>query len=47
MTLHKMSQPHFWAKCEDATHTLKSGKMESFRTLENSELELKGQNTSH
>ncbi len=32
-----------WAKCEDETHT----DLESFGTLENSELECKGQNTSH
>jgi len=25
----KMLQPHFGAKCENATHTLKSEKMES------------------
>jgi len=38
-----MSQPHFGAKCENATHTPKSGKMESFGTLENSEDDLRGQ----
>jgi hypothetical protein len=36
-----------WVKCEGEAHTPKSGNLESFRTLENSELELKGQNTSH
>jgi hypothetical protein len=36
-----------WVKCEDETHTPKSGNLESFGTLENSELEFKGQNTSH
>jgi hypothetical protein len=36
-----------WAKCEGEAHTPKSGNLESSRTLENSELELKGQNTSH
>jgi hypothetical protein len=37
-----MSQPHFGAKCENATHTPKSGKMESSETPENSELDLRG-----
>jgi hypothetical protein len=32
-----VSQPHFGAKCENATHTPKSGKMESSGTPENSE----------
>jgi hypothetical protein len=32
-----------WGKCENATHTPKSGKMESFGTLENSEDDLRGQ----
>jgi hypothetical protein len=36
-----------WAKCEGEAHTPKSGNLESSRTPENSELELKGQNTSH
>jgi hypothetical protein len=36
-----------WAKCEGEAHTPKSGNLESSRTLENSELELKAQNTSH
>jgi hypothetical protein len=36
-----------WAKCEGETHTPKSGNLESSKTLENLELELKGQNTSH
>jgi len=36
-----------WDKCEDETHTPKSGKLESSGTLENSELEFKGQDTSH
>jgi hypothetical protein len=36
-----------WAKCEDETHIPKSGKLESSGTLENSELDCKGQNTSH
>jgi hypothetical protein len=34
-----------WAKCEDETHTPKSGSLESFRTPENSELDCRGQNT--
>jgi hypothetical protein len=38
-----MSQPHFGAKCENATHTPKSGKMESSRTPKNSEDDLRGQ----
>jgi hypothetical protein len=36
-----------WVKCEDETHTPKSGKLESSGTPENSELDFKGQNTSH
>ncbi len=36
-----------WDKCEGEAHTPESGKLESSGTLENSELELKGQNTSH
>jgi hypothetical protein len=36
-----------WGKCEDETHTPKSGNLESSRTLENSELDCRGQNTSH
>jgi len=38
-----MSQPHFGAKWENATHTPKDGKMESFGTPENSENDLRGQ----
>jgi hypothetical protein len=38
-----MLQPHFGAKCEKATHTPKSGKMESSGTPENSEDDLRGQ----
>jgi len=41
-----MLQPHFGAKCENATHTPKSGKMESSRTLENSKDDLRGQISS-
>jgi hypothetical protein len=37
----------FWDKCEDETHTPKSGKLESSGTLENSKINCKGQNTSH
>ncbi len=52
LTFHKilkafLSQPHFGAKCENVTHTPESGKMESFGTPENSELEFKGQTTSN
>jgi hypothetical protein len=36
-----------WVKCEDETHIPKSGNLESSGTLENSELDFKGQNTSH
>jgi hypothetical protein len=36
-----------WDKCEDETHTPKSGKLESSETPKNSELEFKGQNTLH
>jgi hypothetical protein len=35
------------AKCEDETHTLKVGDLESSGTPENSELDFRGQNTSH
>jgi hypothetical protein len=36
-----------WAKCEDETHTPKSGNLESSGTPENSELDCRSQNTSH
>jgi hypothetical protein len=36
-----------WAKCEGEAHTPKSANFESSGTPENSELELKGQNTLH
>jgi hypothetical protein len=36
-----------WGKCEDETHTPKSGNLESFGTPKNSELDCRGQNTSH
>jgi hypothetical protein len=36
-----------WAKCEGEAHTPKSGNLESSGTPENSELELKCQNTLH
>jgi len=36
-----------WAKCEDETHTPKSGNLESSKTPKNSELDCRGQNTSH
>ncbi len=36
-----------WAKCEDETHTPKSGNLESFGTPENLELDRRGQNTLH
>jgi hypothetical protein len=37
----------FWAKCEDETHTPKSGNLESSGTPKNSELDCRGQNTLH
>jgi hypothetical protein len=36
-----------WVKCEDETHIPKSGNLESSGTPENSELDCRGQNTSH
>ncbi len=36
-----------WVKCEDETHTPKSGNLESFGTPKNSKLDCKGQNTLH
>jgi hypothetical protein len=36
-----------WAKCEDETHTPESGNLESSGTLKNSEMDCRGQNTSH
>ncbi len=42
-----MSQPHFGAKCENATHTPKSGKMEFSGTPKNSEDNLRGQISLH
>ncbi len=36
-----------WVKCEDETHTLKSENLESSGIPENSELDCRGQNTSH
>jgi hypothetical protein len=36
-----------WVKCEDETHTPKSGNLESSETPENSELKFRGQNTLH
>jgi hypothetical protein len=42
----RLSQPHFGAKCENATHTPKSGKMESSEIPENSEDNLRGQISS-
>jgi hypothetical protein len=35
------------AKCEDETHTFKVGDLESSGTSKNSELDCRGQNTSH
>ncbi len=36
-----------WAKCEGEAHTPKSGKLESQRTSKNSELDCRGQISSH
>jgi hypothetical protein len=36
-----------WAKCEDEIHTPESGDLKSSGTPENSELDCRGQNTSH
>jgi hypothetical protein len=36
-----------WGKCEDETHTPKSGNLESSETPKNSDLDCRGQNTSH
>jgi hypothetical protein len=36
-----------WVKCEDETHTLKSGHLESSGIPKNSEHDFRGQNTSH
>jgi hypothetical protein len=36
-----------WAKCEDEIHTPKSGDLESSETPKKSELDCRGQNTSH
>jgi hypothetical protein len=36
-----------WAKCENETHTPKSGNLESSGTPKNSELDCRGENTSH
>ncbi len=36
-----------WDKCEDETHTPKSGKLESSGTPENSKLDCRGQISSH
>ncbi len=36
-----------WAKCEGEAHTPKSGKLESYRTPKNSELDYKGQISLH
>jgi hypothetical protein len=36
-----------WGKCEDETHIPKTGNLESSETSKNSELDSRGQNTSH
>jgi hypothetical protein len=36
-----------WGKCEDETHTPKSGNLESYETPKNSELDYSSQNTLH
>jgi hypothetical protein len=46
--MNKMSvATPLWFRCEDETHTPKSGNLKSSGTPENSELEFRGQNTSH
>ncbi len=47
LNLYKTVATPLWAKCEGEAHTPKSGNLESSGTPKNSELELKGQNTSH
>jgi len=42
----RVSQPHFGAKCENAPHTPKSGKLEFSGTPKNSEDDLRGQISS-
>ncbi len=37
----------FWGKCEDETHTPKSGNLESFGIPKNSKLDSRGQNILH
>jgi hypothetical protein len=45
---HSMSvATPLWVKCEGETHTFKSGNLESSGTLQNLELEFRGQNISH
>ncbi len=44
MGIKRVATP-FWVKCEDETHTPKSGNLESSGTPENSELHCRGQNT--
>ncbi len=39
--------PPLWVKCEDEAHTPKSGKLESFKTPKNSELDFRGQISLH
>jgi hypothetical protein len=36
-----------WDKCEGESHTPKSGNLESSETPKNSELDFRGENTSH
>jgi hypothetical protein len=44
--IHGVATP-LWGKCEVATHTPENGTWKSFGTPENSELDCRGQNTSH
>jgi len=44
---HLVSQPDFGAKCENAIHIPKSGKMESSETPENLKDNFRGQISSH
>jgi len=46
-TYYPLVATPLWAKCENETHTPKSGNFESSGTPENLELDCRGQNTSH
>ncbi len=46
LIFHFVATP-FWAKCEGEAHIPKSGKLESYETLENSKLDCRGQISLH